>query len=49
MKRAYTLFLKDILEAMERIERFMGGTTFDAFVQDELLTSAVIRQLEIIG
>lgn len=27
----------------------MGGTTFDAFVQDELLTSAVIRQLEIIG
>jgi len=49
MKRMYTLFLKDILEAMERIERFMGGTTLDAFVQDELLTSAVIRQLEIIG
>lgn len=49
MRRKYTLFLKDILEAIERIHRFMGETTFEGFVQDELLTSAVVRQLEIIG
>lgn len=49
MKREYILFLKDILEAMERIERFMGETNFNAFTQDEFLNSAVVRQLEIIG
>ncbi|MGB9890451.1 MAG: DUF86 domain-containing protein [Anaerolineae bacterium] len=49
MKRQYTLFLRDILEAMERIERFVGETTFEAFVQDDLLTSAVVRQREVIG
>lgn len=49
MKRAYTLFLKDILEAMDKIEEFMGETPFEAFVEDDLLTSAVVRKLEIIG
>ncbi len=49
MKRAYTLFLKDILEAMEKIEQFMGETSFEAFAQDDLLASAVVRKLEIIG
>lgn len=49
MKRVYTLFLKDILEAMEKIEQFMGERPFEAFVQDDLLTSAVVRKLEIIG
>ena len=49
MKRQYTLFLRDILEAMERIERFVGEATFEAFVQDDLLTSAVVRQREVIG
>lgn len=49
MKRAYTLFLKDILEAMEKIEQFIGETSFEAFAQDDLLTSAVVRKLEIIG
>lgn len=49
MKREYTFFLKDILEAIDRIERFMGEKTFDSFVQDDMLTSAVVRQLEVIG
>jgi len=49
VKREYTFFLKDILEAIDRIERFMGEKTFDSFVQDDMLTSAVVRQLEVIG
>lgn len=49
MKREYTFFLKGILEAIDRIERFMGEKTFDNFVQDDMLTSAVVRQLEVIG
>ncbi|MFN3689380.1 MAG: hypothetical protein ACK4UU_00470 [Fimbriimonadales bacterium] len=44
MKRAFTLFLKDILEAMEKIEQFIGETPFEAFVQDDLLTSAIVRE-----
>ncbi|GBC99630.1 hypothetical protein HRbin17_02159 [bacterium HR17] len=49
MKRTYTLFLKDILEAMEKIEQFTGETSFDEFVQDDMRASAVVRKLEIIG
>ncbi|BDG29867.1 DUF86 domain-containing protein [Thermus thermophilus] len=48
-RRRYTLFLRDILEAIRRIERFVGDRDFQAFAGDELLMSAVIRQLEIIG
>ncbi|MCS6964606.1 MAG: DUF86 domain-containing protein, partial [Thermoflexus sp.] len=49
MKRRHSLFLKDILDAIERIERFAGEVSFEEFVQNELLNSAVVRQLEIIG
>lgn len=49
MKRQYTLFIRDILDALERIEQFVGQTTFEAFVKNDLLSSAVVRKLEIIG
>lgn len=48
-RRLASLFLKDILQAMDRIARFVGNRDYEAFVEDELLTSAVVRQLEIIG
>jgi len=43
------IYLTHILEAAERIIRFIGDRTHDDFVSDELLLSAVIRQMEIIG
>lgn len=47
--RDYTLYLKDILAAIESIERFTAGMDLDAFQVDDKTTSAVIRKLEIIG
>lgn len=47
--RDYKLYLKDILEAMEAIEKFMEGVDFDKFQIDDKTSSAVVRKLEIIG
>ncbi len=49
MKRDYTLFLKDILSAMEAIEMFVEGMILEELVQDDKTSSAVIRKFEIIG
>jgi uncharacterized protein with HEPN domain len=47
--RDYTLYLKDILEAMEAIEKFVEGIEFDSFQRNDMISSAVIRKFEIIG
>ncbi len=44
-----TLYLKDILEAMEAIERFVEGMEFEYFKSDDKTSSAVLRKFEIIG
>ena len=44
-----TLYLKDILEAMGVIERFVEGMEFEDFKIDDKTSSAVIRKFEIIG
>ena len=43
------LYLKDILEAMEAIERFVEGMDFETFEDDDMRVSAVIQKFEIIG
>ena len=43
------VYLKDILEAIGAIERFVQGMDFETFINDDLISSAVIRKLEIIG
>lgn len=47
--RDHTLFITDILQAIERIESFIDGMDYDAFVEDDKTLSAVVRKLEIIG
>ena len=41
--------LEDILIAIQYIESFIKGKTFDDYKSDKLLQSAIERQLEIIG
>jgi uncharacterized protein with HEPN domain len=41
--------LHDIKCAAERIARFVGGRSYDDYLNDELLRSGVERQVEIIG
>ena len=43
------LYLKDILDAMDAIEKFVEGMEFDEFKRDDKTSSAVIRKFEIIG
>jgi uncharacterized protein with HEPN domain len=49
MKRDYKLYLKDILEAMESVEKFVQGMDFERFKKDDKTVSAVVRKFEIIG
>lgn len=49
MKRNYQLYIKDILEAIESIEKFVGKMKFEEFKKDDKTISAVIRKFEIIG
>lgn len=47
--RDITLYIKDILDAMNSIEAFILEMDFQEFQQDDKTSSAVIRKLEVIG
>ena len=49
MKDEVLAHLYDILQAARAVRGFTAGRTFDDYVSDELLRSAVERKFEIIG
>ena len=49
MSRLAELYLEDILDAAERIEKYVEGVDFEEFANNELIQDAVARNLEIIG
>jgi len=49
MKRKSSLYIADIIDAIEKIEEFVGTMNFEDFINDDKTSSAVIRKLEIIG
>ena len=46
--RDYKFCLLDVLEAVEKIKRYMGKKDFKAFATNDLVVDAVLRNLEII-
>jgi len=48
-KRDPRLFLTDMLEAIEKINRYTDGLSFDQFEANEMVLDAVVRNLEIVG
>ena len=48
-ERPQRLYCQDILESGTAIQSYVQGMTCDAFVQDRMRYSAVIREFEIIG
>ena len=48
-KRPVDLLLDDICEAIDRIEQYISGMSFDMFSKDRKSVDAVVRNLEIIG
>ena len=47
--RDYNLYLEDILESIERIEKSVKNVTKETFKKDLDIQDAVLRRLEIIG
>jgi len=47
--RDYKLYLKDILESLEKIEEYTLDVDEEKFIVDQKLQDAVIRRIEIIG
>ena len=47
--RSDALYLADILDAIEAVERFVAGFDEARFLADELVQSAVLQKLSIIG
>jgi uncharacterized protein with HEPN domain len=47
--RSERLYLADILDAIEAIERFTLGIDENHFLSDDLIQSAVLQKLSIIG
>ena len=48
-RRSVRLLVEDILEAIERIERYTSELDREGFPSDEKSSDAVVRNLEIIG
>jgi uncharacterized protein with HEPN domain len=49
MQRDPRCYLWEALRAAESVQAFVRGKTYEAFIEDDLLRSAVERQLQIIG
>ena len=49
MSRDFRVFLKDILDAVQRIREYTSGISSSQFSADSKTFDAVIRNLEIIG
>jgi len=49
MPRGYKACLRDILEAISKIERYIEEMSFEDFSQDDLIKDGIARNLEIIG
>lgn len=48
-KRDVRLFLADMLDALEKIERYTAGLSHEEFWENDLVADAVVRNLEVIG
>lgn len=43
------LYLRDIVEAVDHIATFLAGADFEAFQRSEMMRSAVVQKLAIVG
>ena len=48
-KRTASLLLYDIFQAIEKIETFCAGYSFDQFMEDQRTQDAILRNIQIIG
>ncbi len=49
MKRDVRLYIDDIFDAVEKIESYVEGLSFEGFAEDNKTVDAIVRNFEIIG
>src|SRR3989338_4769319 len=49
MERKSKLYIRDILDSIDKIEGYVKGLTFKKFSQNQMVIDAVVRNFEIIG
>ena len=49
MKKEDTIYLRHILDAILRIEKYINDIEYGEFMDNQLIQDGVIRQIEIIG
>jgi uncharacterized protein with HEPN domain len=49
MKKDSIVYLKHIMDAVRRIEKYLDDVTCEEFLENELVQAAVIREIEIVG
>jgi uncharacterized protein with HEPN domain len=49
MRRDARAYLWDAVKATEAVQTFIRGKTYDAFAEEDMVRSAVERQLQIVG
>ena len=49
MRRDYSAYLEDIVQAAQKISRYIDGLSLQTFSEDEKTIDAVVRNLEVIG
>jgi uncharacterized protein with HEPN domain len=47
--RPEKLYLTDVLEAADAIDRFVSDTPFESFIEDEMRQAAILQKLIVIG
>jgi uncharacterized protein with HEPN domain len=49
LSRSWQLFLRDMLEAAQKVSRYTSGRDLASFTGDEMAYDATVRNLEILG
>ena len=49
MSRDWLLYLDDLIDSAEKLQRFLKDRAFEGFASDEMLFDAVLFNLEVIG
>jgi len=48
-RRSSKLYIKDILDCIDKIEKYVKGLSFEDFTKNKMVIDAVVRNFEIIG
>ena len=48
-ERPVKILLEDVLDSIRKIESFLNSTDFEHFQNNEMMSDAVIRNIEVIG